>query len=130
MPSNERSSFPILATIILGLFVIGCGGILIISNYGYTEITKNQEDNYLIGIWDSADNNGESLVFLPDNIGYVSNINDSQKSQFIWLKTNVIDKKVYYEFHILSGGSPQLLCVDKRMPSILYHNDSMYIKRG
>jgi len=114
----------IIPVAIMSLLMFGC---LVYCEFA---LDFNQDDNYLIGIWDSADNNGESLVFLPDNIGYVSNINDSQKSQFIWLKTNVIDKKVYYEFHILSGGSPQLLYVDKRMPSILYHNDSMYIKRG
>lgn len=119
----------------LTMIVIIPGIIMSLIMFGglvYVAFTSDsiQDDKYLIGIWDSDANNGESLVFLPDNIGYISNINDSQKLQFTWLKINVIDEKVYYEFHIFSSSFQQIIYLDKRMPSMLYYNDNIYIKRG
>lgn len=119
----------------LTMIVIIPGIIMSLIMFGglvYVAFTSDsiQDDKYLIGIWDSDANNGESLVFLPDNIGYISNINDSQKLQFTWLKINVIDEKVYYEFRIFSSSFQQIIYLDKRMPSMLYYNDNIYIKRG
>ena len=121
MPSNERSSFPILATIILGLFVIGCGGILIISNYGYTDITKNQ----VVGVWESIDDERDRIVFESNNQGHTST-----SLFFIWKLESKSDNKLYYILDFSEIGIVHMCYLDAKNVNMMHYNEQVYLKKG